>query len=99
MSAFNIMGPYYVGYTSLMNFHIADITKSRAENQGKIPIVKNIMKHLYILPVMLALLIILDIIYMLVSLIIRPILLGIKILSFNRMDYHNQYDELAERYF
>ena len=99
VTLFTISCPYYTCYTSLMNFHIADLWKSREKNKGKLTIWKHVTKWFFILPSMVILLVILDLLYMVISLITRPILLIIKILSFNYIDLHKNYDNAADRFF
>ena len=82
-----------------MNFHIADLWKSREKNKGNLTIWKHITKWFFILPSMVVLLVILDLFYMIFSLITRPFVLLIKILSFNYIDLHKKYDNAADGFF
>ena len=98
ITVFTISCPYFTCYTSLMNFHIAELKKSRSDNK-KVPCNKMLTKFIFILPTMLVILIVIDLIYMLFSLFTKPFLFLIKMITCCKVDYLKKYSDSADTFF
>lgn len=97
MTLFAILCPIFTTYTSLMNFKIADLRRKLSKNSLSFCDYINIM--ISVMPTMLFILIFLELIYTIISLIVFPILILIKVMSCNKYDYQKPYKNFLNTLF
>ena len=80
ISIFTVLAPYYTIYTSLINHNIKSIRLK--QDQNGMAYCSSLFTSLSVLPTVIAILIIIDIIYMCLSVFVYPLLL---IISFGKI--------------